>query len=153
MSQTQKIKKWYAVRRGLQLGIFNEWSEVEFSITGISNPEYKTFPDQRLAELWYAGKPIELVITTTLISKLNKDGSKKDEKYQLCWSAHGWTGKRNQSGRDWLLNASSSIIKKSGASKVSINDLALLTIIKKQYSDESLKIQFVYIGKIFGAKK
>lgn len=36
-------KKFYAVRRGLETGIFTSWEECQKNVYGFSNPEYKSF--------------------------------------------------------------------------------------------------------------
>ena len=36
-------KKYYAVRKGLTIGIFETWAECQAATTGYSNAEYKSF--------------------------------------------------------------------------------------------------------------
>lgn len=42
--------KYYAVRKGLQTGIFRTWDECKASVSGYSNAEYKSFPSLAQAE-------------------------------------------------------------------------------------------------------
>jgi ribonuclease HI len=49
-------KKYYAVRKGRNIGVFETWEECKKSIDGYSNAEYKSFSDRENAELYLEGK-------------------------------------------------------------------------------------------------
>ena len=44
--------KWYAVAAGRQIGIWNDWSTVKGLVVGYSGAKYKSFDNQRSAEVW-----------------------------------------------------------------------------------------------------
>ena len=51
-------KKVYAVRKGLQTGIFNSWDECQESIKGYSGAEFKGFSSEDDAVRWLRGEEI-----------------------------------------------------------------------------------------------
>src|SRR5437870_4562727 len=42
-------KKFYAVRKGLNIGIFKTWDECKALVIGFKGAEYKSFPTEKLA--------------------------------------------------------------------------------------------------------
>lgn len=51
-------KKYYAVRKGRQTGIFLTWSECDAQIRGFSGAEYKSFPNKADAEAFCNSNPM-----------------------------------------------------------------------------------------------
>lgn len=51
-----KKKRFYAVKAGNNIGIFNTWTECEQSVKGFSNAEYKSFENEEEAKLYLEGK-------------------------------------------------------------------------------------------------
>lgn len=50
-------KKYYAVRKGRQTGIFYDWNTCKEQINGFSGAEYKSFPSEQEAKAYIANKP------------------------------------------------------------------------------------------------
>ncbi|AZV58936.1 viroplasmin family protein [Clostridium sp. AWRP] len=76
-------KKYYAVRKGYNTGIFESWVECQQSINGYSNAEYKSFGNIEDARVYIDNKDIRDVHKNTAI-KLDTpiayiDGSYSDE--------------------------------------------------------------------------
>lgn len=55
-------KKFYAVRKGLQTGIFESWQECQAVTLGYSNAEYKSFSTREEAERYICGTDTESVV-------------------------------------------------------------------------------------------
>ena len=53
-------KKFYAVRRGRQIGVFTTWAECQRQTVGFSGADFKSFPSAEAAEAWIdsAGEPV-----------------------------------------------------------------------------------------------
>lgn len=51
-----KKKKFYAVRAGNNIGIFNTWAECESSVNGFREAQYKSFENEDEAKLYLEGK-------------------------------------------------------------------------------------------------
>ncbi len=53
-------KKFYAVRRGRQIGVFTTWAECQRQTVGFSGADFKSFPSVEAAEAWIdsAGEPV-----------------------------------------------------------------------------------------------
>ena len=49
-------KKFYAVRKGLRTGIYENWQECQAVIDGYSNAEYKSFSTREEAEQYMGAK-------------------------------------------------------------------------------------------------
>jgi ribonuclease HI len=45
-------KKYYGVRVGREIGVFDIWKECQNSVKGFSNAEFKSFPSREEAEKW-----------------------------------------------------------------------------------------------------
>ena len=54
-------KKFYAVKKGRMIGIFNNWEECKEAVDGYSGSEYKGFSTQYEAEAYLQGKKLETV--------------------------------------------------------------------------------------------
>lgn len=48
-------KKYYAVRRGAAIGIFEDWETCKTSVNGFPGAEYKSFPTKAQAEQYLSG--------------------------------------------------------------------------------------------------
>ena len=53
-------KKWYAVKKGLQVGIFETWSECEAVTKGYPQAEYKSFSTREEADAYICGEDVHL---------------------------------------------------------------------------------------------
>ena len=76
-------KKFYAVKNGNSIGVFETWTECQKSINGYSNAEYKSFTSYEEAKAYIDGKDIYMEMIETDINNgyvvAYTDGSYNDE--------------------------------------------------------------------------
>ncbi len=53
-------KKYYAVRKGVETGIFNNWAECEKQVKGFSGAEFKSFSTREEAEKYISGNKLNI---------------------------------------------------------------------------------------------
>lgn len=76
-------KKYYAVRNGKKIGIFNTWNECKEQVNGFSGAEYKSFPTMEEANEYIYGKE-KVVFEDDNMVEAYVDGS-----YEHCVRAYG----------------------------------------------------------------
>lgn len=76
-------KKYYAVRNGKKIGIFNTWNECKEQVNGFSGAEYKSFPTMEEANEYIHGKE-KVVFDDDNMVEAYVDGS-----YEHCLRAYG----------------------------------------------------------------
>lgn len=76
-------KKFYAVKNGNSIGVFETWTECQKSINGYSNAEYKSFTSYEEAKAYIDGKDIYMEMIETDINNgylvVYTDGSYNDK--------------------------------------------------------------------------
>ena len=75
-------KKYYAVRRGRETGIFTSWAECKKQIDGFSGATYKSFPDLHAAEVYMGQAPaaeVKAAMDNSAEAVAYVDGSYKHE--------------------------------------------------------------------------
>lgn len=142
------MKKWYAVRRGLMLGVFNDWYDVQQSISGIESPEFKSFPTKKLAECWYNNKtPVECDFKIT-----RKTKPQSNEKiFQLSFVVLDWKSKFETTDQTKLINKMKSVLKQSSATNFTLNDIHIYSKLKTmpEFSHYFHNNKVKYTGKIY----
>ncbi|WP_419037602.1 viroplasmin family protein [Enterocloster bolteae] len=53
-------KKFYAVRKGLKIGVYDNWEECQSATKGFSNAEYKSFSTREEAEQYLVGENVAI---------------------------------------------------------------------------------------------
>lgn len=51
-------KKYYAVKKGRETGIFETWEECSSQVSGFAGAQYRSFSNERDAILWLSGAPV-----------------------------------------------------------------------------------------------
>lgn len=76
-------KKYYAVKKGRQTGIFTTWSEAQKVISGYSNAEFKSFVKREEAENYMTETTAPKLIETedTVIAYVDGSFDKRSKKY------------------------------------------------------------------------
>jgi viroplasmin and RNaseH domain-containing protein len=140
------MTKWYAVRKGLYLGVFNDWYQVQQSIHEIESPKFKSFPTKKLAESWYNRTPTECDFTIT------RNFSRPNEKqFQLSFQVEDWKSKFKTTDQQKLIDKIHSVLKQSSATNFTINDIHIYSKLKtlSQFSTFFQNHKVRYTGKIF----
>lgn len=68
-------KKFYAVRKGKKVGIYNTWNECKIQVDGFSGAEYKSFTTMDEAKEYICGKKSVVFKNTTNSIEAYVDGS------------------------------------------------------------------------------
>lgn len=76
-------KKYYAVRNGKKIGVFNTWNECKEQVNGFSGAEYKSFPTIEEANVYIHGKE-KVIFEDDNMVEAYVDGS-----YEHCLRAYG----------------------------------------------------------------
>lgn len=74
--------KFYAVKTGRTIGIFNNWKDVQKAVIGYSNASYKSFETKEEAEEWLNKKATVVDPTSKMLAVAYVDGS-YDNKHKL----------------------------------------------------------------------
>lgn len=74
--------KFYAVKTGRTIGIFNNWKDVQKAVIGYSNASYKSFETKEEAEEWLNKKATVVDPTSKILAVAYVDGS-YDNKHKL----------------------------------------------------------------------
>ena len=74
--------KFYAVKTGRTIGIFNNWKDVQKAVIGYSNASYKSFETKEDAEEWLNKKATVVDPTSKMLAVAYVDGS-YDNKHKL----------------------------------------------------------------------
>ena len=74
--------KFYAVKTGRAIGIFNNWKDVQKAVIGYSNASYKSFETKEEAEEWLNKKATVVDPTSKMLAVAYVDGS-YDNKHKL----------------------------------------------------------------------
>lgn len=74
--------KFYAVKSGRTIGIFNNWKDVQKAVIGYSNASYKSFETKEEAEEWLNKKATVVDPTSKILAVAYVDGS-YDNKHKL----------------------------------------------------------------------
>lgn len=74
--------KFYAVKTGRTIGIFNNWKDVQKAVIGYSNASYKSFETKEEAEEWLNKKATVVDPTSKILAVAYVDGS-YDNKHNL----------------------------------------------------------------------
>ena len=74
--------KFYAVKTGHTIGIFNNWKDVQKAVIGYSNASYKSFETKEEAEEWLNKKATVVDPTSEMLAVAYVDGS-YDNKHKL----------------------------------------------------------------------
>lgn len=77
-------KKYYAVRKGKKIGIFNTWDACKAQVNGFSGAEYKSFPTMEEANEYVYGKE-----TIKFEDNDNTVEAYVDGSYEHCLKAYG----------------------------------------------------------------
>ena len=68
-------KKYYAVRNGYHIGIFETWEECKREVDGFSGAEFKGFPDRKSAEEFLGASASESTAVNEQRAAAYVDGS------------------------------------------------------------------------------
>lgn len=76
-------KKYYAVKKGRQPGIFTTWTEAQKVISGFSNAEFKSFTKREEAESYMTDTSAPKLVETeeTVIAYVDGSFDKRSQKY------------------------------------------------------------------------
>ena len=74
--------KFYAVKTGRTIGIFNNWKDAQKAVIGYSNASYKSFETKEEAEEWLNKKATVVDPTSKILAVAYVDGS-YDNKHKL----------------------------------------------------------------------
>lgn len=77
-------RKYYAVRKGKSIGIFNTWDECKLQVNGFSGAEYKSFLSLEEANEYIYGKVETKITKEQSLIKAYVDGS-----YEHCIKEYG----------------------------------------------------------------
>ena len=77
-------KKFYAVRKGKKIGIYNTWNECKEQVNGFSGAEYKSFTTLDEAKEYIGGKNVVVCKNPESSVEAYVDGS-----YEHCLRAYG----------------------------------------------------------------
>lgn len=81
------MKKFYAVRKGRKVGIFNDWSSCEKEIKGFSGAEYKSFKTRAEAETYLGGAPRKEIRPGAFYPCAYIDGSYDNNTHRFSYGA------------------------------------------------------------------
>ena len=150
------MTKWYAVRKGLCLGVFNDWYQVQQSISEIESPEFKSFPTKKLAESWYNHTPIQCEFTikrtkTTRTNLPTESLNSNQIEFQLSFKVMDWKSNFKTSDQQKLIDKIFLVLKHSSATDLTINDIHIYSKMKTmpQFSTFFQNHKVRYTGKIF----
>lgn len=141
------MKKWYAVRRGLFLGVFDDWQQVQQSITDVESPEFKSFPTKKLAESWFQKEP-RVECDFNILRK----GSKSSEtEFQLSYKVLDWKSSFQTTDQQKLIDKIQSVLKQSASTNFTLNDIHIYSKLKTlpQFATYFQSNKVRYTGKIF----
>ena len=77
-------RKYYAVRKGKSIGIFNTWDECKLQVNGFSGAEYKSFLSLEEANEYIYGK-----VETKITNRENLIEAYVDGSYEHCIKEYG----------------------------------------------------------------
>ncbi|MGL5693782.1 MAG: viroplasmin family protein [Peptostreptococcaceae bacterium] len=77
-------KKYYAVRKGKCVGIYNTWDDCKSQVNGFSGAEYKSFTSMEEAKEYVYGKQETFVVNNESLVEAYVDGS-----YEHCIREYG----------------------------------------------------------------
>lgn len=141
------MKKWYAVRRGLFLGVFSDWNEVKDSIGQIESPEFKSFPTKKLAESWLKNESVDCDFTIKRIKS-----EKGTQEFSLSWVCLDYKSKMNFADELKMIDKIYQVLTKlTSASTFSINDIHTFTKLKnnQQFVTFFQNHKVRYTGRVF----
>lgn len=142
-------KKYYAVRKGLETGIFETWAECERMVKGYPRAEYKSFSTLEEAELYVQNKSLGEAMTKT-IEELNDnemiayvDGSFDIRVKFYSYGAIFFSkdGKKEYSGRG---NTEEMLEMRNVAGEIEASKLAMKVALEKNI--DVLYLHYDYAG-------
>lgn len=134
-------KKYYAVRKGICVGVFNDWNDVKEFITGVESPEFKAFKTRELAEMWFQCIPITMDLR---IYRHNKQhGGNIEMRWQTNATYKGMQKFKEGTPTNEIIKKIQTLAKECAVSKLMIDDLTIYKNLKQQVTSGEL----FYSGK------
>ena len=148
-----KPKKFFAVKKGTQIGVFDHWDQVQDAIVGIEKPIYKSFLSREAAELWLKDEQ--------RVMDLRFFRNHQTKKVELRWFVPGTKGFQSfdtSKSYSKLANRIETLCKDFDITQLALDDLTVYNQCKRNQSLCHLKLLFNsnkvhYIGNYYNAKK
>ncbi len=79
-------KKFYAIKKGLVPGIYENWDEAKAQVSGFPGAEYKGFMTREEAEAYMGGTPSNVTKASLDETDVQTSGQKKELEYELPYA-------------------------------------------------------------------